>query len=105
MAYDLSKFSNIIKLLQDTQCTICRIEYDKKWCNEICFFCTHFNPCRDTYDTFVKDLYWNYIKSGEDKKEYYTSYLENLQKWCNKFNIIKTKNEEKEENYILQFEC
>ena len=104
MAYDLSKFSNIINLLQDTKCRNCKVEYDEKWCNEMCFFCTHYNPWRDTYSTILKELYWNYIKSGEDKKEYYINYLENLKKWCNKFNIVQTKQDEREEKYIISVE-
>ena len=98
MAYDLSKFMNIINLLNDTRCKICKIEYDEKWCNHTCFFCTHFNPWRDTYLTIVKEIYWHYIKSGNEKEEYYINYLENLKKWCNKFNIYV---DEKEENSIL----
>ena len=101
MAYDLSKFRNIINLLQDTKCRNCKVEYDEKWCNEMCFFCNHFNPWRDTYSTILKELYWHYIKSGEDKTEYYTSYLKNVKKWCNKFNIATN---EIEENYILSVE-
>ena len=104
MAYDLSKFTNIINLLNDTKCRNCKVEYDEKWCNVICFFCTHFNPWRDTYSTILKELYCHYIKSGtenHEKKEYYTAYLDNLHKWCNKFNIVQ---DEREENYIINVE-
>ena len=105
MAYDLSKFTNILKLIQNTKCTICRIEYDDKWCNETCFFCTHFNPWRDTYSKISNEMYWYYIKSGDhEKKEYYTAYLENLNKWCNKFNIIRTNQDRRNENYIINVE-
>jgi len=103
MAYNLLELSRAINLLPDTKCRNCHIEYDEKWCNGICIFCTHFNPWRDTYSTILKELYWHYIKSGDyDKKEYYTTYLKNLKKWCNKFNISK---DEREENYILSIEC
>lgn len=90
---DLSDLKNIINRLKDTRCKICKVEYDEKWCNETCFFCAHFNPWRDTYLTIVKEIYWYYIKSGEDYMEYYISYLENLKKWCNKFSIEIKENE------------
>lgn len=87
---DLSSLKNIINRL-DTYyivCKVCKVEYDEKWCNQTCFFCKHFNPWRDTYSTIIKEMYWYYIKSGEDQREYYISYLENLKKWCNKFSIV-----------------
>jgi len=99
MAYDLSKFTNIINLINDARCKLCRIDYDEKWCNHTCFFCIHFNPWRDAYSTIVKEMYWYYIKSGEEYNEYCISYLDNLKKWYNTFNKF-TKEDEKYEYYI-----
>ena len=85
---DLSSLKNIIDRLKDTRCKVCKIDYDEKWCNQTCLFCKHFNPCRDTYLTIIKEMYWLYIKSGEDYKEFCNGYIDNLNKWCNKFKII-----------------
>jgi len=97
MAFD---FTNLSKLLPDT-CNVCHIDYILH--NHLCLFCRHFNPWRDTYTTIVKEIYWHYIKSGSEKKEYYISYLENLKKWCN---IFRMPIYEREEVYILsEFTC
>ena len=85
---DLFSLKNIIDRLKDTRCKVCKVDYDEKWCNQTCLFCKHFNPCRDTYLTIIKEMYWFYIKSGEDHKEFCNAYIDNLHKWCSIFNII-----------------
>lgn len=56
----------------------------------MCIFCENFNPFRDTHLTIIKKMYLLYIKSGEDYKEFCKTYIENIQRWCNKFKIIPT---------------
>lgn len=80
--YNLSKLLEVTKSIQN-YCEICKLE-----CKLECIFCKNFNPCRDTYTTMIKEMYWLYIKSGEDYKEFCTNYIENMQRWCNKFKII-----------------
>jgi len=83
--YDLSYLIKITRGIQNS-CNICKLDYTN--CEDVCIFCKNFNPCRDNHITIIKEMYWLYIKSGEDYKVFCTNYIENMQRWCNKFKII-----------------
>ena len=51
----------------------------------------NFLPMRDTYYTILQDIDWFYLKSGETSREdYYSSFLDNLEKWANHFHVFPT---------------
>lgn len=105
--FDFSKFIRLMTAFQDNfQCINCKQEYPKKWCKNdktTCFYCTNFLPMRDTYYTILRDIEWYFNRSGEDnRKEYYTAYLDNLKKWSNRFHVFPTNADIREERIIRQ---
>jgi hypothetical protein len=99
MNYSQSDISNILKTIKDIQedftCIKCKQVYKKKWCNSDenpCKICIEYLPIRDTYTSILRDIDWQYLKSGEtSRREFYNDFLDNLKKWSQKFHIIPTK--------------
>lgn len=83
------------KIQTEFQCCNCKVVYPKKWCKDFntrCLFCKHYLIMPYTYKMILKDIDWQFIKSGEtSREEFYTEFINNLKKWCNQLNIIITK--------------
>lgn len=98
-AYDFSKMMRLTKSIQTHLiCQNCKQTYLKKWCkDEICLFCTHYLPMRDTYFSILRDIDWQFLKSGEsDREVFYNDFLDNLEKWSQRFHVLPTKQDLKE---------
>lgn len=105
----MTELFQVTKSLQDIfKCKNCKEEYGKKWCkedNELCFFCINFLPMRDTYSSILKNIDWYYLKSGEiSRPEYYNAFLDNLQKWSNRFHVLPTKQDKKDEDELRKID-
>ena len=76
-------------------CIVCNLTYHKSWYNikqKKCFFCTHFVPVRDTRLQLFRYAEWYFIKSGLDHpSEFYKEYVQNANRWCERFQIPPTK--------------
>ncbi len=47
---------------------------------------------RDTYNTILRDIEWQYYRQGESDREiYYKEFLDNLEKWTTQFSVLPTK--------------
>ena len=86
-------------------CSTCNLTYHKDWYNKpknMCFFCTHFNPKRDTRLTILKFAEWYCIKSSYDPIDFYKEYAAYASIWCTRFNIDYTKDSKEMERELLQ---
>jgi hypothetical protein len=93
---DMSKlFKSITAIQEDFTCINCKQVYKKKWCKDDknpCYFCTLYLPMRDDYTSILRDIDWQYLKSGEiSRREFYNEFLDNLEKWSQKFHVFPTK--------------
>ncbi len=51
-------------------------------------------PMRDTYNTILRDIEWQYYRQGESDREiYYKEFLDNLKIWANTFSVRPTKDD------------
>lgn len=70
-------------------CIRCTLSYPKKWYDtklNRCFFCATFHS--PTYHYVLKELEWQFIKSGEsNRNEYYQEYLKHMKEWCSHYHI------------------
>jgi hypothetical protein len=82
-------------------CIKCTLSYPKKWYDmklNRCFFCTFHSP---TYRYLLKELEWQFIKSGEvDRNEYYQEYLMLMKEWCSHYHIEPNEEDRKIEKDI-----
>lgn len=54
-----------------------------------CFFCTLHSP---TYHDLLKEMEWQFIKSGEsDRQEYVQDYVRQMKEWCRHYHIEPSK--------------
>ncbi len=103
--YNMTELLQVTRALQEVfKCKNCNQEYSKKWCKDdgaSCFYCTNFLPMRDTYASILKNIDWYYLKSGEiSRPEYYNSFLDNLQKWSQRFYVLPTKQDKRDEEEL-----
>lgn len=72
-------------------CTRCTLTYPKKWYHtklNRCFFCATFHTVYHTYHYILKEMEWQFIKSGDsDRNEYYQEYLHLMKEWCSHHHI------------------
>jgi hypothetical protein len=53
-----------------------------------CFFCA----LHSSYRELLKEMEWQFIKSGEsDCREYYQDYLRQMKEWCRHYHIEPSK--------------
>lgn len=79
-------------------CTNCKQEYKTtRWWftnSKLCLFCTHYLPMRDTKLNILQQINHHYYMSGEYTiTNYYKEYLDNVNKWCEKWHIQTTRQE------------
>jgi hypothetical protein len=96
--FNFASLSKITSEIQDTfECSTCNQKHNKKWCKADktpCFFCSKYSPYKYTRRTILKDIDWWYLKSGESsRREYYNEFIDNLNSWCAKFGIPKTRDD------------
>ena len=82
-------------------CIKCTLTYPKKWYDiklNRCFFCTFYAP---TYHYLLKELEWQFIKSGEsERSEYYQEYLRLMKEWCSHYRIEPSRDDVEMEKEI-----
>ena len=82
-------------------CTQCTLYYPKKWYDATlhrCLFCTFSSP---TYHDVLKELEWQFIKSGDsDRIEYVQEYLKHMKNWCRHYHIEPSKEDRQIEKDI-----
>lgn len=96
----------VITQIQQGCCSICCISctltYPKKWYDmkvNRCFFCATFHS--STYNHLLKELEWQFIKSGEsDRNEYYQEYLRQMKEWCRHYCISPSEEDKQIEKDI-----
>jgi protein-arginine kinase len=85
-------------------CIKCTLSYPKKWYDtklNRCFFCATFHSVYHTRNDILKELEWQFIKSGEsDRKEYYQTYLKQMDDWCIHYSIESHKIDQEMEKDI-----
>ena len=81
-------------------CIQCTLSYPTKWYNmklNRCFFCT----LHSSYHDLLKEMEWQFIKSGEsDRREYDQDYLRQMKKWCRHYHIEPTEEDKQMEKDI-----
>lgn len=78
-------------------CTSCKYIYHKKWYrkeSKKCFFCQSFHPSFHSRLYMLKQIEWEFIKSGESNQlEFYQEYIEYLDRWYPRFQFPPTREE------------
>jgi len=98
-AYDFSKMMRMTQSMQTViNCSNCKQMYEKKWCkDDMCLFCRDYLPMRDTYFSILRDIDWQFMRSGESSRPvFYNAFLDNLDKWSQRFHVMPTKQDLKE---------
>jgi hypothetical protein len=93
---DLQSLSKSLDAIQSNFiCTVCHLTYHKSWyikSNKTCLFCNHFLQVNSARATIYRYAEWWYIKSGEeDQAAFYKKYVQNANRWCDRFQIPVTK--------------
>lgn len=93
------------------RCSTCQKQYHKTWCpmdHAACFFCKTYAPHPYVYTAMLKDAEWYSLKHGitdptaEEAKEFYHSYMEAAQQWCQVYGIPSTRENQMREAELLQ---
>jgi hypothetical protein len=101
---DMSKLFKVMNSIQeDFKCPNCQQFYKRKWCygDAPCLFCRSYLPMANDYTSILRDLDWQYLKSGEyDRQAFYTEFLDNLKKWATRFSVRPNKEDLKLEEEL-----
>ena len=78
-------------------CKSCNHIYHKKWYrkeSKKCFFCQNFHPSFHSRLYMLKQIEWEFIKSGDSNQfEFYQEYIDNLDRWYPQARYMLTREE------------
>ena len=87
-------------------CTTCMLTYHKKWYrkeSKRCFFCQSFHPSFHSRLYILKQIEWEFIKSGESNQfEFYQEYIDHMDRWHPRSQFPPTREEIIFEREILE---